>query len=105
MKRIMKLMFLATVISLYGCSTHVPVSETEKPFTMHPTMPKPVTPRNVKFEVVAVEDEKPYVRMNMADYQKLGVYMEDVLRYVRNINGVVCFYRHDLNENFCKSEK
>lgn len=100
MRHIVTMMIVISL--LYGCSTP-PKKEivVDQIPTLHPSLPEPVVPRKVKFEVVS-EGDQSYVRMDLNNYKRLGIYMEDMLRYIRNTNGVVCHYRHDLNEDFCK---
>lgn len=100
MRHIATMMLLTTSI-LVGCTVAKHEIVIDKPEVFHPSFPSPVKPRKVDFEVVYV-DEKTMIRMNMDNYKKLSIYLEDILRYIKNINGVACHYRHDLNEDFCK---
>lgn len=94
-----RLIIVLISMIMIGCSTPI-IVEVDKPHIAHPTLPLPVKPIVVE-QSGAMIDGKAYVIMDVRNNQKVMVYMEDVLRYIKNINRLVCSYREELNEPFC----
>lgn len=88
-------------VILIGCTTTTTVVEVDKPLVAHPSLPTPVKPRVVNMKAMNYEGV-PLVIMSVKDSQNLRVFNEDMLRYIKNINSIVCGYRRELNEDFCK---
>lgn len=73
-----------------------------KPF--HPPLPAPVRPVPLKIEILTPEvtaaknalgEHYAYFAMTDQDYLTLAAWLQDVLRYVRQLNSVVEYYRHE----------
>lgn len=84
---------------LFGCASTV--VEIEKPVVAHPSFPLPIKPRDVSMKTLKLED-KPYIIMTVKDSQNLNIYMTDMFRYIKDMKSMVCSYRRDLNEEYCK---
>lgn len=67
---------------------------------IHPDLPRPVDP--YRFDWVVIEDQdKPYVALTFDDSLKFRQYLEDILRYIRDSNEVICYYREGQDDDIC----
>jgi hypothetical protein len=88
-----KTLMVACVLAMVGC-THTP-----EPMS-HPTLPTPISPYTFHWKVIPLEDHV-YVGLTYDESLRLKVLMEDMTRYMRDSNAVMCFYRKELNEYRC----
>mgnify|MGYP001175442926 CR=1 FL=1 len=98
MKKICVLLLGSLII--YGCSTKPPVVIYDVP-KVDPVWPEQITPVNIKWKVVNVND-KPYVGTSYQESLQFRIWMEDVYRYIKDANSMICFYRTHLNEQKCE---
>jgi|AntRauTorcE11898_2_1112593.scaffolds.fasta_scaffold02696_3 hypothetical protein len=104
-------MFRAIVLSisilmLSGCGifSFFTNDDVETAVVVHPELPRPVQNQNIDW-VIIEKEEKVFVG---TPYQKFLNHLEsqeDIIRYIRQINRSVCFYRKELEEVFCKQIK
>ncbi len=96
---------IACTLSLFGCSLFQskPEPEPVKPSVIlnHPRLPTPVSTYKVNWKVMPQEDGKVYVGLSYDDSLVMRAMLEDLVRYTRDANSVICFYRKDLHEPRC----
>lgn len=92
----MKRLLLALLLT--GCASK-PVQTP----VYHPPLPAPIEVPNIALKVVRV-DNKPMVAVSWEDSQKLGVFLGDVKRYLKETRVVMCNYRKDLKEERCNAK-
>lgn len=91
-----KAVMIACALALFGCASE-PVPE---PIS-HPALPTPISPYTFHWKVIPLEDHV-YVGLTYDESLRLKVLMEDMTRYMRDSNAVMCFYRKELNEIRCQ---
>lgn len=87
-----------TIGLLSGCSQKVP--EVHQTPILHPSWPDPIKPWTGKWQVVEV-DGRPFVGMPFSESQDFRIWLNDVLRYTKDANSMICYYRTDLKEPKC----
>lgn len=109
---------LSSVLLLSGCSLFSePEPEVitnteyvEKPL-IHPEMPRPVDAFKPNWMVITKETiaEKPdnFVAQGLEwdQGQDYRIWLEDVSRYIQQLQSVVCSYRNELDEEICQRYK
>ena len=87
-------------ILLGGCSLMSVESLPEEPIIIHPDLPRPVTIHDINWiiintenSVVVATDYNNFLNMLDTNY--------DVGRYIQQLIQSICFYRKDLQEDFC----
>lgn len=88
---------------LIGCTKDIEEHYTNREIINHPAWPSPITERNFNIKVIVVEGQL-FVGMNYEDNIEYQIYQEDVLRYLKDLKSVVCFYRASLKEPECEKE-
>ena len=88
-----------TIGLLSGCSQSVP--EVPRDNTLHPSWPDPIKPYTGKWQVKIIDD-RPWVGMPFDESQEFRIWLNDVNRWAKDANGMICYYRKDLNETRCK---
>lgn len=97
MRRI--LLALGLSVFMVGCSQNAPVAQEKVRIDVD--WPNPISELKAEWQVIDVQGQ-PWVGMSFEDFQtKYRPWMNDVLRYTRDINSVVCFYRAPLKEPKC----
>jgi hypothetical protein len=93
----------ALCFALAGCfgSTTKPPVETA-PVIVHQARPAPIQRYDFRWHVVPTEDKGVIVGLEYNDSLEFRLFLEDVYRYNRDTNELLCFYRKDLNEDMCK---
>lgn len=99
---------IATIILcsflLIGCAGKgVQEHYTNRDVINHPSWPSPITERKFNVKVVVAEGHL-FVGMNFEDNIEYQIYQEDVLRYLKDIKAMVCFYRANLKEKECEKD-
>jgi hypothetical protein len=61
-------------------------------------------PYNFDWKVI-LQDEKVYVGLEYDQSVEFRVFLEDMRRYIKESNGVICFYRDDVKEPRCYQQK
>lgn len=100
----MKLL-VAVILSiglLSGCSQKSP--ELPQPTVVHPSWPDQIKPWNGHWTIVEV-DGRPFVGMPYSDSQEFRIWLNDVLRYTKDANGMICYYRSELKEPKCVNSR
>ena len=97
--QIKKLLFvLAACVMLTGCPGTFP---TAPPANLsHPALPGPVGKYNLHWKVIPQKDFV-YVALTYDESLQLKLMIEDLLRYSRESNSVMCYYRRELAESRC----
>lgn len=77
----------------------------------HPELPNTVQPYRFDFKVVTSENKDQYITEDSVylaiDYKESLIFrqfLEDMKRFMLEANGVICYYREDLNEPFCENQ-
>lgn len=97
-----KQMIAALALSfLVGCQTQPPV---KSDVAIHPDWPHPIQAYAFDWRVVEV-DGKIIVGLEYNDNLEFRLLLEDVKRYVKDTNSMICFYRGDLKELKCADKK
>lgn len=86
------------LVFLCSCATKEKVVQSET--LIHPTWPTPINPYTFNWKVIPVDD-KVYVGLEYAESLEFRIFLEDVKRYVKESNSMICFYREDLKEKRC----
>lgn len=98
------IVFLVVILIIGGCSSiKHETYELSVDSNIHPSMPKPVVGFKPKFDVIVIDDVS-YVTMSYKDSQDLRVFMNDMFRYIKESNELLCFYRHELKEIRCEGK-
>ncbi|BBC78291.1 Rz-like spanin [Escherichia phage EcS1] len=97
----MKLKSLAICLSIFlvGCSQSVP--ELQPVQRVDPSWPDPIKPWTGQWQVKVI-DGVAFVGMPYNESQEFRVWLNDVNRYVKDANGVICYYRAPLKEVKCE---
>jgi type IV pilus biogenesis protein CpaD/CtpE len=93
---IRKTLAVLTVVLMTGCTSPSPDVTTH----VHPSWPDPISKYDGKWQVKVI-DGKPWVGMEFGDSQEFRVWLNDVSRYIKDANGMICYYRKDLKEPRC----
>lgn len=97
--RVLALFALAVMVVPSGCSKDVVKPSDDMP-VVHPELPQPVNLSPIDWKVYEV-DGQPVIGTSK---QEFGSHMEnqnEVLRFIRESRQSLCFYRDDLDEDFC----
>lgn len=89
-----KALMVACALVMVGCASD------PEPLS-HPALPTPISPYTFHWKVITLEDHV-YVGLRYDESLRLKVLMEDMTRYMRDSNAVMCFYRKELNEIRCQ---
>lgn len=105
--KMFRIIFLSLIlVSLSGCgflsifSKDVP----DPQITIHPELPRPVQSQQVDW-IIIEQDDGVYVGTSYQQFLNHLESEEDKLRYIRQINKSICYYRQDLEEEFCQQSK
>ena len=104
MSRIILVLTLTIFLSGCGILSFFTNDDVETDVVVHPELPRPVQNQNTDW-IIIEDDEAIFVA---APYQQFLNHLEseeDKLRYIRQINKTVCFYRTELEEEFCQTIK
>ena len=93
-----KLLVVCLISLLFGCAQRAPEVSDTKP--VHPSWPDKIKPWEGHWEVKVI-DSKAWVGMSFEDSQEFRIWLNDVSRYVKDANGMICYYRSDLKEQRC----
>lgn len=90
-----KALIFSCMLMLSGCASKPVVLEQPDTF-VHPDWPTPVQPVHIKWNAIASEDGQDVrVQMSLDDSIELRIFLEDIRRYVADMNDTLCFYRPD----------
>jgi len=102
------------VIILSGCASQ-PNPPTDVRFSQpfsHPELPNPVQPYKFDFYVVTEDNVEEFINQPKVfvaiEYQQtldFRQFLEDMKRFMLEANGVICYYRVDLKEQFCENQQ
>jgi hypothetical protein len=99
---------LVLTIFLFGCSS-TPNVTFDKNFS-HPELPNPVEPYKFNFFVITEDNidkfagQDVFVAIEYKQTLEFRKFLEDMKRFMLEANGVICYYREDLQETFCKNQ-
>lgn len=111
MPRIIFILLAALLLS--GCfwNTKTPDVNFDENFS-HPELPNTVQPYKFDFKVITSENKDEYITDETVflaiDYKESLVFrqfLEDMKRFMLEANGVICYYREELDEPFCENQK
>ena len=95
--KLISLVVLSTML-LVGCGSELPVRH-EAP-KIHPSWPDPIKTWNGKWQVKVI-DGQAWVGMPFEESQEFRGWLNDVTRYTKDSNKMICYYRMDLKEPKC----
>lgn len=75
--------------------------ELDKSVLVHPELPTPVSNYKLDWKVLVLKDDV-YIALNYNDSLEMRKLLEDMKRYIKESNNIMCYYRKDLKEDFCK---
>lgn len=87
-----KALIVAAMLAMFGCKSSETISD--------PPLPTPISPYTFHWKVIPT-DGRVYVALPYDESLRLRVMMEDMTRYMRDANAVMCFYRKALEEPRC----
>lgn len=91
-------LLLLSGIMLSGCVTHQPTLIQQK---ADPTWPDPIQQYQVNSFKVINQNGKLWVGMSFDDSQNFRIWLNDIKRYVKDQDSMICYYRSQLKENRC----
>ena len=78
----------------------------------HPELPNPVQPYTFDFYVITddnvseiVKSDEVYVAIEYQETLLFRQFLEDMKRFMLEANGVICYYRETLEEEFCMNQQ
>lgn len=105
---------IAFIMTLFltGCFHNVkPQVNFDENFS-HPELPNPVQPYSFDFYVITednvekfTDQENVFVAIEYEETLEFRQFLEDMKRFMLEANGVICYYRQDLEEQFCLNQK
>ena len=93
-----KLILVALLGIMVGCQNTV---YTNRDTINDPTWPKPIENRNFETKVVTTKQDEIIVGMSYEDNIEYRIWQEDILRYIKDQQAMICFYRKNLVEPQC----
>lgn len=99
-----KIVILALFVALAGCqTTPEAVPPPNRATLTHPALPSPIADRSFKTKVITDQSTgKIYIGMSYEDDLEFRKYLEDVLKYVKEMKATACYYRTELKEPACQ---
>lgn len=95
-----KIILTLSFLFLVAC-VHNPPIQQPKEIIIHPTLPNSIS--SYRFDwVVVVDQDKPIVGLEYNQSIDFRLFMEDMKRYIKEQNEIICYYRVDLKESRCK---
>ncbi|AJF40818.1 Rz-like spanin [Vibrio phage phi 3] len=91
---------LALLLLLVGC-TSTPPAPLELPKPVPPKKPTPIVTHKIKF--LPHPTNEPYLLLHVEDGVRLKEQSVDTIRYIKELQGIVCFY--EPSYDFCKENK
>lgn|SRR5690554_1326080 len=98
--RIIILLFL--VLSLQGCSLFEFLKPQDDKITLHPDLPRPISGLQIEWDVIELP-HNIYIGTTYKEFLDLLEYQNNLVRYIDQINRTVCYYRQELEEDFCQT--
>lgn len=100
------------LLTLTGCFHNVKPNVTFEENLSHPELPNPVQPYTFDFFVITgdnidevVDSENVYVAIEYQQTLLFRQFLEDMKRFMLEANGVICYYRKELEEDFCINQQ
>lgn len=98
---------VACALVLTGCPATVPPKLSPAAPLSNPSLPVPVGKYVLNWKVITkktpITDEHVYVGLTYDQSLQLKLMIEDQLRYIKDANSVMCFYRVPLKEQRCET--
>ena len=66
---------------------------------VEPDFPKPIQPYRFNWKVVVISG-KPVVGLDYDESLNFRLFLEDINRYIKESNNIICFYRKQI-DNHC----
>jgi len=88
-------------VVLQGCSIFDVIKPQDDQVTIHPELPRPVQPINVDWQIIT-KDDQVLVATPYDDFLTVLENDNDIVRFIDQLVNTVCYYRQDLDEEFCK---
>lgn len=97
-----KIILALSFIFLVACGHNQPQTRPQETI-IHPVWPNSVS--SYKFNwVVVVDGNNPIVGLEYNQSVEFRLFMEDMKRYIKEQNEMLCYYRDKLKESRCKKE-
>jgi hypothetical protein len=112
-KNYFRLIILCIIIvvcaGVSGCSSTPDITFNEN--FSHPELPNPVQPYTFDFKVITnenkdekIEEGQVYLAIDYNDSLQFRQFLEDMKRYMLESNQLICYYREELQEQFCLNQ-
>lgn len=95
----MKRIVVALALLLSACAG----TPKEIPHRIDPSWPDQIQSYKAEWKVIIV-DGQPFVGMPFEDSQEFRIWLDDVKRYVKDANSMICYYRNTLKEPRCENQ-
>lgn len=95
---------LCMVVLLSACGSYPTQPQSTESTIIHPELPQPVAPYQFDWNIIEHED-KPYVALTFDDSLVFRQYLEDILRYIRESNDLLCYYREGNGDPICTNKE
>lgn len=103
----MKRLLILMTLTIVGCA--VKTTDPKPMQVMHPSRPNPVNMTPVVWralvpqtkEDLTATNDYSYMCLDWSGYLTMGQNMQSMLRYIKDENALLCYYRKDLNEIQC----
>lgn len=95
-------MIVLVLMLLSGCASDPITVVSDPKRIIHPELPAPIDPYKFDWKVVVLEDGKTViVGLDYDESVDFKIFLEDIKRYIKQSNTILCSYRRDLNEPQC----
>lgn len=100
--------FIAVILMslmLYGCNTKPIATVSEPKRIIHPELPSPVDPYKFDWKVIVIDEKTVIVGLDYDQSIDFRIFLDDIKRYMKETNVILCSYRKELKEPQCNPVK
>lgn len=93
-------LIVTTLLLLFGCETTKTVIVDANSITQHPPMPKAIYCPQLEVDSIISDGVNPSVTSDAVFI--MAACNEEIVRYLKDVNVTLCYYRENLNEPRCE---